>query len=138
VVFDYLYPDDACKFVTQPEDDRNPFSIRKYLDDFITNFRNAGKGQCFILVIVFQYLIRQPHVMSTLPTITNFDGILMASGSILYSFEGQAMVLPMENRLKHPKKMLGPFGVLSQGMFLVTLVYASCGFFGYVSFKRFQ
>lgn len=72
--------------------------------------------------------------MSELPFFTNFDGALMACGSILYSFEGQAMVLPMENRIKNPKQMLGPFGVLSQGMFIVTIVYASCGFFGYITY----
>lgn len=29
--------------------------------------------------------------------------------------------------------MIGPFGVLSQGMTLVTFVYGACGFVGYVS-----
>ncbi|KAI6174660.1 Aa-trans domain-containing protein [Aphelenchoides bicaudatus] len=86
------------------------------------------------LIFIMQFLLRQPHMISQLPGVTNFDGILMACGSILYSFEGQAMVLPMENRLKHPKKMVGPFGVLSQGMSLVTVVYAACGFFGYITY----
>jgi hypothetical protein len=44
----------------------------------------------------------------------------------------------MENRIKNPKSMVGPFGVLSQGMGIVTFVYAACGFFGYVSFKKKQ
>jgi hypothetical protein len=57
----------------------------------------------------------------------------MACGSVLYSFEGQALVLPLENGLKHPKKMSTSFGVLSQGMGIVTIVYAGCGFLGYVS-----
>lgn len=33
-------------------------------------------------------------MISELPSLTNFDGILLASGSILYSFEGQAMARP--------------------------------------------
>uniref|UniRef100_A0AC35EVQ3 Amino acid transporter transmembrane domain-containing protein n=2 Tax=Panagrolaimus sp. PS1159 TaxID=55785 RepID=A0AC35EVQ3_9BILA len=86
------------------------------------------------LGFIFQYLIRAEHVMSELPWISDFNGILTACGSILYSFEGQAMVLPMENKLKNPKNMIGPFGVLSTGMSLVSVVYAACGFFGYITY----
>ncbi|KAI6239765.1 Aa-trans domain-containing protein [Aphelenchoides fujianensis] len=86
------------------------------------------------LIFIMQFLVRQPHVMSSLPWFTSFDGVLMATGSILYSFEGQAMVLPMENKLKKPENMVGSFGVLSQGMGLVTFVYAICGFFGYITY----
>ena len=64
------------------------------------------------------------------------------------TFAGQAMVLPMgklrffcfldiskiccclENKMKTPARMLGPFGVLGSGMSLVTIVYALCGFVG--------
>ena len=86
------------------------------------------------LTFIFQHLIRQSHQIGDLPLITNFDGIMMATGAILYSFEGQAMVLPMENKLKNPEKMVGPFGVLSCAMGVVTLVYASCGFLGYITY----
>jgi proton-coupled amino acid transporter len=86
------------------------------------------------LGFIFQYLIRADHVMGELPAMTDFNGILTACGSILYSFEGQAMVLPMENKLKNPKNMIGPFGVLSTGMGLVSVVYASSGFFGYITY----
>ncbi|KAI6193224.1 Aa-trans domain-containing protein [Aphelenchoides besseyi] len=86
------------------------------------------------LIFIMQYLVRQNHITSELPWFTSFDGVLMACGSILYSFEGQAMVLPMENKLKKPENMVGTFGVLSRGMGLVTFVYAICGFFGYVTY----
>ncbi|VDM49048.1 unnamed protein product [Toxocara canis] len=89
------------------------------------------------LVIMFrclQELITAPHVTSELPWITNFNGIISAAGSILYSFEGQAMVLPLENKLKHSEDMVGATGVLTTGMSLVTIVYAASGFFGYITF----
>ena len=88
------------------------------------------------LVFIFQYLIRQPHQYDSLPWITDFDGIMMATGAIMYSFEGQAIVLPMENKLKDPEKMTGPFGVLSCGMGVITLIYASCGFLGYLTYGK--
>uniref|UniRef100_A0A914DCA1 Amino acid transporter transmembrane domain-containing protein n=1 Tax=Acrobeloides nanus TaxID=290746 RepID=A0A914DCA1_9BILA len=55
-------------------------------------------------------------------------------GSILYSFEGQAMVLPMENKLKYGADMVGFNGVLSTGMSLVTIIYAASGFYGYITY----
>ncbi|PIO60142.1 proton-coupled amino acid transporter 2 domain protein, partial [Teladorsagia circumcincta] len=71
---------------------------------------------------------------SQLPAVTNVNGVVMAAGSILYSLEGQAMVLPLENKMKHPKDMDGFNGVLSTGVSLVTLIYAACGFYGYITY----
>ena len=59
------------------------------------------------------------HKWRSLPWITDFNGIVLASGAIIYSFEGQAMVLPLENRMKHGSEMRGWTGVLSTGMSLV-------------------
>ncbi|ETN77993.1 hypothetical protein NECAME_10621, partial [Necator americanus] len=44
------------------------------------------------------------------------------------------MVLPLENKMKHPEDMKGFNGVLSTGVALVTLIYAGCGFFGYITY----
>ena len=88
------------------------------------------------LAFIFQHLIREHHLFGELPWMTDFNGIMMATGAILYSFEGQAMVLPMENKLKHPEKMVGPFGVLSSVMGIVTFIYASCGFLGYLTYGK--
>ncbi|KAK6049147.1 hypothetical protein COOONC_13348 [Cooperia oncophora] len=74
------------------------------------------------------------HQWQDLPWVTSFDGVVAAAGSLLYSFEGQAMVLPLENKLKHPQDMLGWTGVLSTGMSLVTIIYTYCGFYGYITF----
>ncbi|KAK6038858.1 transmembrane amino acid transporter protein [Cooperia oncophora] len=43
-------------------------------------------------------------------------------------------VLPLENKMKHPKDMDGFNGVLSTGVSLVTLIYAACGFYGYITY----
>ncbi|WKX96331.1 hypothetical protein Q1695_012632 [Nippostrongylus brasiliensis] len=71
---------------------------------------------------------------SELPAITDMNGIVMAAGSILYALEGQAMVLPLENKMEHPQYMGGLTGVLWTGVPLVTLIYAACGFYGYIAF----
>ncbi|KAK6016532.1 transmembrane amino acid transporter protein [Ostertagia ostertagi] len=104
--------------------------------DFIGHFYGAGRrwpGR--ILAIKFQELATAQHIpTSQLPAVTNVNGVVMAAGSILYSLEGQAMVLPLENKMKHPKDMDGFNGVLSTGVSLVTLIYAACGFYGYITY----
>jgi proton-coupled amino acid transporter len=42
----------------------------------------------------------------------------------------------MENKLRRPSDMTGPFGVLSVGMAVVSMVYAGTGFFGYITYGR--
>lgn len=71
--------------------------------------------------LFFQQLVLAEHKWRSLPWITDFDGIVLASGAIIYSFEGQAMVLPLENRMKHGSEMRGWTGVLSTGMALVRI-----------------
>ncbi|RCN29907.1 transmembrane amino acid transporter protein [Ancylostoma caninum] len=71
---------------------------------------------------------------SKLPAVTDFNGVVLSAGSILYALEGQAMVLPLENKMKHPKDMGGLTGVLVTGVSLVTLIYAGTGFYGYITY----
>ncbi|KAF7635175.1 hypothetical protein Mgra_00005461 [Meloidogyne graminicola] len=84
--------------------------------------------------IIFYHLIQSPHKTIQLPWIGSPVGVLTACGSILYCFEGQAMVLPMENKMKHPSEMLGPFGVISTGMALTAIFDSAVGFLGYLKF----
>ena len=58
----------------------------------IFTFFSFGAPSSTLKINKFQYLIRSDHVLGELPWITDFNGILTAAGSILYSFEGQAMV----------------------------------------------
>nr|CAD2181526.1 unnamed protein product [Meloidogyne enterolobii] len=84
--------------------------------------------------IIFYHLLQSPHKTSQLPWIGSPAGVFTACGSILYCFEGQALVLPMENKMKHPSEMLGPFGVLSTGMALTEIFDSAVGFLGYSKF----
>lgn len=94
-----------------------------------------------VLVLVFvgsvtHYLLFQAdHIpLAQLPLVTNFTGVMAALGSVLYSFHGQPMVLTLENRLRDPKKMGGPLGVLSTSMSAVTLIYLAVGLSGYLTY----
>ena len=43
-------------------------------------------------------------------------------------------VLPLENKMKYPHHFAGTFGVLNTAMFLVVILYAATGFFGYLRY----
>ncbi|KAL3089215.1 hypothetical protein niasHT_021159 [Heterodera trifolii] len=62
------------------------------------------------------------------------DGFFKACGTIIVSCLAQSLVLPMENKIKKPSQMLGPFGVLSGGIAISTIVYAIVGFLGYSAY----
>ncbi|CAO4377882.1 unnamed protein product [Caenorhabditis nigoni] len=87
-----------------------------------------------IILITKELMVHTWYPTWELDSFTGIEGTSIAAGALIYSFEGQAMVLPLENSLKHPKDMGGITGVLATSMNLVTILYAFLGFFGYVTF----
>lgn len=56
-------------------------------------------------------------------------------GKLFYGLNiKNSQVLPLENKLKEPHRMVGATGVLSVGMTVVSCVYAISGFFGYLTY----
>ncbi|VDO69329.1 unnamed protein product [Haemonchus placei] len=86
-----------------------------------------------ILLVTKELILHEKYSPSSLPSVTNFSGLTIAAGGLMYAFEGQAMVLAMENRLKNGADMIGFTGVLSTSMNVVMLIYAFLGFFGYLT-----
>ncbi|KAI6220594.1 Aa-trans domain-containing protein [Aphelenchoides fujianensis] len=85
-------------------------------------------------VFIMQYTISQPSQWSKLPSYTDFRGTMIFIGMSMYAFEGQTMILPVENKLEHPHEFLAPCGVLPTTMMLCTLFMCAIGFFGYNAF----
>ncbi|XGW26793.1 hypothetical protein V3C99_007405 [Haemonchus contortus] len=117
------------------------YTIPTILINFVRSIRAVTIvctiGNIFIfasIALILEELFTSEHHWRELPWVTSFDGVVASAGSLLYSFEGQAMVLPLENKLKHPQDMLGWTGVLTTGMSLVTIIYSYCGFYGYITF----
>ncbi|VDK62468.1 unnamed protein product [Gongylonema pulchrum] len=81
-----------------------------------------------------QFTVRQPSHWAELPAVTNFTGVVMFVGMAMYAFEGQTMILPVENKLETPGDFLHNFGVLPTTMCLCTLFMIAIGFYGYTAF----
>ena len=63
----------------------------------------ATVGNVLMIVafaIIFQDLVRPPNEIAHLPSLTDFNSLILGLGSILYAFEGQAMV-----SMNHCKKI---------------------------------
>ncbi|CAI4229680.1 unnamed protein product [Auanema sp. JU1783] len=83
---------------------------------------------------IMQFTVRQENHWKELPASTNFTGTIMMIGMAMYSFEGQTMILPIENKLESPEAFLAPFGVLPTTMMICTCFMTAFGFFGYTGF----
>uniref|UniRef100_A0A0N5A8E8 Aa_trans domain-containing protein n=1 Tax=Syphacia muris TaxID=451379 RepID=A0A0N5A8E8_9BILA len=84
--------------------------------------------------VIMQYAIRQPNKWNTLPVHGDFAGTFMFIGISMYSFEGQTMILPVENKLETPDDFLNNMGVLPTTMILCTVFMTAIGFYGYTGF----
>ncbi|VDN59551.1 unnamed protein product [Dracunculus medinensis] len=85
-------------------------------------------------LVIMQFSIRQPSKWSSLPASTNFTGAIMFIGMAMYSFEGQTMILPVENKLENPEDFLSNFGVLPTTMMICSVFMTAIGFYGYTAF----
>ncbi|KHJ93959.1 transmembrane amino acid transporter protein [Oesophagostomum dentatum] len=116
-----------------------PFILLSYIRSIRLMSFVSLAGNIFMalsIVLIFSQLLPAPHLSAELPWSTDFHGIILATGAVMYSFEGHPLILPLENKMKHPSEMRGWTGVLSTGISLVTIIYAACGFFGYVTYGK--
>ncbi|CAF1028316.1 unnamed protein product [Adineta steineri] len=99
-----------------------PFSL-------IANIISIG-GLC----IIMQYVVRSHLPLDQLPLITKPADWPVFFASAMYVFEGIALVLPIRQKMKEPEAYGGWNGVLNTGIYLVTILYFSVGFFGYIRY----
>lgn len=68
------------------------------------------------------------------PSFTSVAELPLFFGIAIYAFEGIAVVLPIENRMRNKHDFRGLTGVLNTGMVFVTVLYATIGFYGYLCY----
>ncbi|KAA3674051.1 solute carrier family 36 (proton-coupled amino acid transporter), partial [Paragonimus westermani] len=86
-------------------------------------------------ILIFIYLFTsglQP--LDSLPVITNPQGMLVAFGIVMFSFEGISLVLPIESKMENPDSYIHPCGVLNVGMIIIIALNVAFGFFGFMRF----
>jgi len=88
----------------------------------------------FGTIAMLQECFRMPSQWRTLPATTSVWSTIMFIGTAMYAYEGQTMILPIENKLRHPEDFTAKCGVLPTLMILITVFYTALGFYGYTAY----
>lgn len=90
--------------------------------------------QSISIVIVFYYIARDglPPMDST-PAFNNWIGVSLFFGTVVFSFEGIGLILPIQKDMRHPRDFEGWNGILNVAMILVTCLALAMGFYGCLS-----
>jgi len=62
------------------------------------------------------------------------SAIILITGTVIFAFEGIAVVLPIENQMNEPYHFISSNGVLNTACLLVLAVYCTMGLYGYLAF----
>ncbi|XP_032786640.2 proton-coupled amino acid transporter-like protein CG1139 [Daphnia magna] len=91
--------------------------------------------QSISIVIVFYYIARDglPPMDST-PAFNNWIGVSLFFGTVVFSFEGIGLILPIQKDMRHPRDFEGWNGILNVAMILVTCLALAMGFYGYLKY----
>ncbi|BFZ24503.1 hypothetical protein BsWGS_27542 [Bradybaena similaris] len=86
------------------------------------------------LLIIIQYIVQGLPDVSKRADFTSIEEIPLYFGTVIFAVEGIALVLPLENNMRHPEDFGGWVGVLNLGMICTVCLYSGMGFYGYLKF----
>ncbi|XP_054013323.1 proton-coupled amino acid transporter 2-like isoform X3 [Hylaeus anthracinus] len=66
--------------------------------------------------------------------IASWHDLPLFFGTVIYSFEGITLVLPLKNEMKKPSNFNKPLGVLNVGMVIVGTMFVAMGFISYLKY----
>ncbi|XP_020290475.1 proton-coupled amino acid transporter 2-like isoform X2 [Pseudomyrmex gracilis] len=66
--------------------------------------------------------------------VADWNNLPLFFGTVIYSFEGITLVLPLKNEMKKPKNFNKPLGVLNVGMVIVGAMFVAMGFLSYLKY----
>uniref|UniRef100_A0A8D8S6T2 Proton-coupled amino acid transporter 4 n=1 Tax=Cacopsylla melanoneura TaxID=428564 RepID=A0A8D8S6T2_9HEMI len=86
------------------------------------------------IAAIYYYILQDLPEISSRQYVGNVQQIPLFFGTIIFAFEGIALVLPLQREMKKKKNFTSPWGVLNVGSFFIIFFMLSMGFFGYLKF----
>ncbi|KAI3381267.1 hypothetical protein SNEBB_003038 [Seison nebaliae] len=86
------------------------------------------------LGIILQCIVRNPLPWSKIPFVESVDKYPIFFGTVMFTFEGIGLILPIENNMEHPDRLLNWNGVLNTSMATVVILYCGMAFYGSIKY----
>lgn len=86
------------------------------------------------IVIINYYILQDLPPISDRVFVAPVTEWPLFFGTVIFSFEGIALVLPLQNSMIEPKNFTKTYGVLNVGMTIVTILYLITGTLGYLKY----
>ncbi|XP_046410654.1 proton-coupled amino acid transporter 1 isoform X4 [Neodiprion fabricii] len=96
----------------------------------VANFLMVGGYACTIYLLSYDL----PSITRERKYIASWNTLPLFFSTVIYSFEGISLVLPLKNEMKKPRNFDKPLGVLNVGMVLVSVMFVSTGFLAYLKY----
>ncbi|RCN52762.1 transmembrane amino acid transporter protein [Ancylostoma caninum] len=85
------------------------------------------------VAIVLFFFVSDLRPVSSLPWFGRFSDLPLFFGTVMFAFEGVAVIMPIENRMRNPHSFIAWNGVLNSSCLVVLAIFSVTGFYGYLS-----
>ena len=96
----------------------------------------ASSIKAVSLIVLFCFMFQKlPHV-SERKAFTSASEMLLFYGTAIFAFEGVTQVLPLHDNMRTTIRFRGWNGVLNTGMIIISILYFTLGFYGYLKYGQ--
>ncbi|KJH46463.1 transmembrane amino acid transporter protein [Dictyocaulus viviparus] len=85
------------------------------------------------VAIVLFFFVSDLRPVSSLPWVGRLSDLPLFFGTVMFAFEGVAVIMPVENRMRNPHAFISWNGVLNSSCIFVLAIFSITGFYGYLS-----
>uniref|UniRef100_A0A0A9XNH4 Proton-coupled amino acid transporter 1 n=1 Tax=Lygus hesperus TaxID=30085 RepID=A0A0A9XNH4_LYGHE len=91
---------------------------------------------CLISGIIFTLYLSTEDLppVSSRRLFSTWDTLPLFFGTVIYSFEGISLIIPLKNEMKEQKNFARPLGVLNIGMVIIMTILLTMGTLGYLKY----
>ncbi|PIC40371.1 hypothetical protein B9Z55_011738 [Caenorhabditis nigoni] len=85
------------------------------------------------VAVVLFFFLSDLRPIDSLPWFGKATDLPLFFGTVMFAFEGVAVIMPIENRMQSPHSFIAWNGVLNSSCLVVLAIFSVTGFYGYLS-----